>query len=158
MGMDVVGMLLTAGFKLGGSRRMAEKYPDQIKVGPDTDWDFYGENCSHTRAALKALGFSAIEAPNRDYWDDLLVDIFKHDTYPIEVLLRNEVDIYSAAFESISAERFMGELWKSSPCRTDGLTKIQFSASVCAAFNRLFIEHGLKPEKSSIAFDDMTPF
>lgn len=138
----VISDLFDAGFKLGGSRRMAEKYPDDVKIGPDTDWDFYAEDTKSNRDFLAANGFERLECPNKNYWDDLLVDIFKHHELPIEVLLRNQVSVYSETFEGISAQFFINKLWKSSPVRDQDVPQAAFKDSVCKTLNKLFRVNG----------------
>jgi hypothetical protein len=136
--MELIKVLKQNGFRLGGSRRMAEKFPDKIQVGPETDWDLYGEDSEENRACLASLGFAVVDAPNRDYWDNLLVDMFQHPDHHVQVLLRSDVECYTAAFESIDAETFINWLWKSSPKRDSRLSRHHFSAIVCDHFNRLF--------------------
>ncbi len=146
--MEMIEILKKRGFRLGGSRRMAEKFPAKIQVTPETDWDLYGEDSGENRAVLVTLGFSLIDAPNRDYWDNLLVDMYQHSNQDVQVLLRSDVEVYAAAFESIDAETFIRRLWKSSPSRDSRLSRQQFSAIVCDHYNRLFAEFGLKKADS----------
>lgn len=44
-------------FHLGGSRRMNAKYPDEIQVTTDTDWDFYTQDSPYVREWLEQQGF-----------------------------------------------------------------------------------------------------
>lgn len=150
--MELIEVLKQRGFRLGGSRRMAEKFPDKIQVGPETDWDFYGEDSKTNSTFLASLGFVLVDAPNRDYWDNLLVDMYKHSDQDVQVLLRSDVECYAAAFESVDADTFINRLWKSSPKRDSQLSKQQFSAIVCEHFNRLFNEFGRKGADSLEAF------
>lgn len=133
--------LSQAGFRLGGSRRMAEKYPDQIIISEETDWDFYGGDTPENRSFLTTNGFRKVEAKQRDYWDSLLLDIYKHTEFPIEVLIRSDVDLYSCAFESITPHDFINKLWKSSPLRDKNECLNEFKGKVCGYFNRLFHQH-----------------
>ncbi len=137
---DLAKKLIEMGCLLGGSRRMAEKYPDKVKVTDETDWDFYIDDDSEHRTNLENLGFVLQECPNRDYWDMLLNDMYKHPLYDIQVLIRNDLALYTRAFESIDADTYVNELWKSSPVRDHRISKLQFAAKVCAYFNNLFIE------------------
>ena len=139
---QVLDALFKLGFKLGGSRRMASKYPTQVKVTDETDWDLYTDDLPHRRDELLSMGFERLDCPNKSYWDDLLVDIFKHPNYAIEVLLRKQVDVYTKTFEGISAEFFISDLWKSAPHNSE-IEKPIFAAKVCHTFNRLFRAHGL---------------
>ena len=123
---------------------MAEKFPDQIQVETETDWDMYGKDSEANRAFLVSLGFALVDAPNRDYWDNLLMDMYQHPGHDVQVLLRSDVECYAEAFESIDAETFINRLWKSSPKRDSRLSKQLFSAIVCAHFNCLFDEYRVK--------------
>ena len=81
---------------------------------------------------------------HRDYWYNLLVDMYQHPDQDVQVLLRSNVECYTAAFESIDAETFINRLWKSSPKRDRRLSRRHFSAIVCDHFNRLFNKSGVK--------------
>jgi len=117
---------------------MAEKYPDRIKVGVDTDWDFYCENTVNNHLIMRALGFEKIDAKNRSYFDNLLIDIYNHQRFDIQILTRCNIECYSRAFESIDADTFIGRLWKSSPTRDQSIPKEIFSSMVRDHFNVLF--------------------
>ena len=136
--MTLVDQLKQAGFRLGGSRRMAEKYPDRVIVSDLADWDFYCDDTQANRDFLTANGFHLVQADNRDYWDDLLVDMYKHASQPVEVLVRKDVELYSRSFESIPCDDFVHGLWKSSPHVSQPLHMPTFRAGVCDYFNRLF--------------------
>lgn len=139
--MKLIEQLKSEGFRLGGSRRMAEKFPDQVKVGDGTDWDFYCADTPDNRAFLGANGFRLVEADDRTYWDDLLIDMYRHESLPVEVLVRSDVGLYSRAFESVSAGDFVRKLWKSSPLIDWRKTSPGgFKENVCAYFNTLFAE------------------
>lgn len=145
--------LKAQGFKLGGSRRMAEKFPDKFPNPLKADWDFYGQDTADNRAFLTKHGFVVVPAENRTYWDDLLVDIFKSDMHPdIEVLLRSDADGYSRAFESIPVDEYINRLWKSAP-HINTQHKLPFRASVCAYFNALFNIFGCVKANSVMTFD-----
>ena len=145
-------LLLDNEFYLGGSRKMAQKYPQQITVTEETDWDFYCANTIERRIFLGQLGFEKVEAENRNYWDDLLDDIFKHPSLPFEVLIRKDVEIYRSSFDALSAEVFIDRLWKSSPkahpeIKTNHIAKGIFRQEVCNYFNCIFKLHGwVNPE------------
>ena len=85
-----------------------------------------------------------MDAPNRDYWDNLLVDMYQNPDHDMQVLLRNDVECYATAFESIDAETVINRLWKSSPKRDSRLSRQQFSGIVCDRFNRLFNQFGMQ--------------
>ncbi len=123
---------------------MAAKYPEKIKITEETDWDFYCDDTMEKRILLGQLGFVKKDCPNRNYWDDLLIDIFDHPTLPFEVLIRKDVAIYKSAFDSLSAEVFVDRLWKSSPQANPNLCKAAFRQQVCNYFNGIFALHGWK--------------
>lgn len=135
--MSDIRKLLDAGFKLGGSRRMAEKYPHLIVVNDETDYDFYAQNSSQNIAYLMDNGFEQIDCQNRNYWDDLLVSIWKKPDGKIEVLLRSDAILYAAAFENIPADTYYKYLWKSSPLLV-GLEKGFLRGFIQTYFNLLF--------------------
>lgn len=158
--MNILESIKSNGFKLGGSRRMAEKYPDHLTLAPDTDWDFYAQDTKENRKWLSANGFEAVTANDRTYWDNLLCDIFMNSQQPnIEILLRSDVDGYSRAFESIPADEYVNRLWKSAP-HIKTVHKSAFRASVCAYFNVLFLIYGAKRQEGNNSFDptDLIPF
>lgn len=128
--------LMMSNFHLGGSRRMASKYPDIIQIAGQTDWDFYCSDTKGNRDYLISLGFELVQCDQRNYWDNLLLDIYKHPILNIEVLIRSDVELYSMAFESISGEVFYNKLWKSSP--VNNRDKAAFRQEVCCYFNELF--------------------
>lgn len=142
---SLIDELTAAGFGLGGSRRMAQKYPSQIAISDETDWDLYGSDTPENRQLLIDKGFYLVDAADRTYWDDLLADMYKHQEFPIEVLIRKSASIYKSSFESLSAEVFMERLWKSSPMRDVNICKAQFSIQVRDYFNGIFRLHGYQP-------------
>lgn len=120
---------------------MAEKYPSRFKLTDSTDYDFYCPDTKENKDFLTNEGFVIVAAINKNYWDSLLIDIYKHKDYAIEVLIRRDCELYSRAFESISADVFYYRLWKSCPeISIDDLNA--FRASVCAYFCSLFFEFG----------------
>jgi hypothetical protein len=134
---EVVQQLIGNAFRLGGSRRMAEKYPEKVVIHDGTDYDFYGSDTAENRCLLESVGFNWVKATNKNYWDDLLIDIYKHGIYPIEVLIRKDVELYSKVFECISADDYAFRLWKSNPaCPVNDMEA--FRASVCEWFNYAF--------------------
>lgn len=138
---DLIERIKAKGFQLGGSRRMAEKYPERFNLAESTDYDFYCPDTKENRDFLANEGFVVVAAINKNYWDTLLVDIYKHRQYPIEVLIRSNCVIYTQAFDSISADVFYYRLWKSCPeVAMDDLNA--FRASVCAYFCSLFFDYG----------------
>lgn len=146
---NLIEKLKANGFYLGGSRRMAEKYPAQIIINDETDYDFCCNDTPENRKFLDDNGFIKKECENRDYWDDLLVDMYDHAEFPIEVLIRESVTIYKSAFEALSAEVFMERLWKSSPLANPDIPRQFFRINVCDYFNGMFRLHGYQGNKPS---------
>jgi hypothetical protein len=136
---DAAKELLEAGFSLGGSRRMAQKFPQQVVISEDTDYDLYCPNEPKYTALLRNKGFYEIDAQYRNYWDNMLVGIWKSDAHPeCEVLVRKDVQKYSEAFELISADMYVKYLWKSAPCRDSDVAEPIFKEQVKRFFNSLF--------------------
>jgi hypothetical protein len=141
---ELVEALRGRNFYLGGSRRMAEKYPDKIAplMKPNADWDFCCIDSKENRDAIERLGFICQHRNGSSYWDDLLVDIYKHPEMPVDVLIRHDVKIYADAFESLSPEVFIDRIWKSSPTRNPKEPTSYFRERVSTYFNALFRLHG----------------
>lgn len=136
---ELVKLLIDSGnFHLGGSRRMNQKYPDKIKINSDTDYDLYCADTESNRNLINLYGFIKVDLVNRNYCDNLLVDMFKHPNYDIDVLIRSDVNLYKRVFESIEPDTFIYKLWKSSPKRDHDIPKSLFSAMVCSYFNCAF--------------------
>ncbi len=134
---ELISKITDNDFHLGGSRRMAQLYPDLVKVGDSTDWDFYCADTTINRKLLVSWGFRRVDLKNRNYCDDLLVDIYKHDELNVEALVRFDIDVYKRAFESITGEQFVKFIWKSSPHVTV-YDKPKFRNNVCMFLNSLF--------------------
>ncbi len=132
---ELVEVAKLNGFRLGGSRRMAEKFPAHISVHETTDWDIYCDNSQQSINFLNEQGFIKVEAADRSYWDDLLLDIYKHPQLKIEALIRSDKNLYSTAFESISVGEYIDKLWKSAPY---GCAFVQ--EQICQYFNNLFVK------------------
>lgn len=98
---------------LGGSRRMKQKYPNDIFVTEKTDWDFYMKDSKTNRKHLLAKGFRNKCVPQH-YKDKLCNDVFSHGALNVQVVLRKDVNIYRDIFESLSSDIYITRLWKSS--------------------------------------------
>lgn len=132
--------LISLGFRLGGSRRMAQKYPESVLIKPETDYDLYCPNEPEFIEKMKANGFSEINCKHHNYWDDMLIGIWKSEANPeIEILVRHDVEKYRQAFEIISADMYVGFLWKSSPLRDNNIADPVFCNGVKCFFNSLFL-------------------
>src|SRR6266436_3305295 len=77
---------------------MSQKYPSQVVINDETDWNFHCDNAIEKGVLLAGLGFTELECENRNYWDDLLVDIYKHPKLPFEALVRKDVDVYAQKY------------------------------------------------------------
>lgn len=142
---QIIDELLSFGFRLGGSRRMAEKYPEKIAVKETTDWDIYCPNGDRYIEKLKQLGFGEVPVYTRTYFDDLLVGIWKNSNIEnVEVLVRRDAEKYTLAFEQISADMYYNFLWKSSPARDQNEIDPVFKNRVRNFFNALFALVGSK--------------
>lgn len=145
---DLIKMMLMPemGFYLGGSRRMAELYPDKIKVHDNTDYDFYcgGINAENKIKFLTSNGFERVKAEDKTYWDSLLVDIYINRKYRIDCLIRSNVDTYKKAFDSIDPDDYALRLWKSNP-EHPVKNMAAFRAGVMAWFNCLFSQYSTSP-------------
>lgn len=131
------------GFYLGGSRRMNQLYPDVVRITDNTDYDFY---CAGTPAqydALSSMGFEIVNAKDRSYWDNLLVDIWINKRYGIECLIRSDVGLYKRVFDSININDYALRLWKSNPDHPVG-DMCAFRAGCLAWFNYMF--HAANPD------------
>lgn len=135
------------GFYLGGSRRMNQLYPDKVKIHDNTDYDFYCAGTTGQYESLKMMGFELIDAKDRSYWDNLLVDMYIHKKYGIECLIRSNVDLYKKAFDGINVNDYALRLWKSNPEYPVGDLPA-FRSGCLAWFNYLFNSHN----------NDMLPF
>lgn len=134
---------------LGGSRRMAERYDDEvgtdkyyraeagfvIEVGDDTDYDFYATYTPEVEEYLLSKGFEFSEA-NNYYLDTECVSIMKKGN--TQIVLRRDAEFYKTVFENIDLEVYYHYLWKSSPTQPN-------RALIGPFFNMLFkIAHATK--------------
>lgn len=135
----LVKSLLLTGFRLGGSRRMNQINPEVVPIKDDTDWDLYAQDTQRNHLILRSYGFQLQPAPRRNYWDNLLSEMYKHPDYNIEVLLRTDMEHYTYCFDSIDPQYFRDHLWKSAPGRSSLLSETEnFRAKVQRYFNQIF--------------------
>lgn len=122
---------------LGGSRRMAERFPTHVLVKGTTDYDYYA---TYTEALEKAIlsnpDFEVTDDPSRGGYpcDTEVVKIVHHLDLSLQIVLRKDAEFYRAVFESITAKFYTEHLWKSSPHypNTDAIMPI-FDALFAAA-------------------------
>lgn len=120
-------------FYLGGSRRMAEKYPDLIFPKWDADYEYNVQHSDEATRLLSLIGEK--QKGSMKYNDDQAVDFYILDG-GVSVVTRKNLDVYIKAFEMVDPQDYISFLWKSSP----GLTQ-PFSRDLTRQhFNKLFIK------------------
>lgn len=110
-------------FYLSGSRKMAEKYPLDIKINEKTDWDFSAQDSEAIRQWLSDNGFEKKDFKGKNYKCDQSIDLYEMDG--IDVVLRKNIQTYVAAFDSISCYDYLTKCWKSSPYFNGDQNKIR---------------------------------
>jgi hypothetical protein len=130
-------------FYLGGSRYMQMKFPEVFQLSPGTDWDFYCTDSREVRNFLYDIGFRDKYAPNPDplvcasapYLDDECLAIYEYSDQleEVQVTLRKNATFYRDVMNSVSAEYYYNELWKSSPKMTK-----ESRLKIGMRFNQLF--------------------
>jgi hypothetical protein len=109
---ELVGLFKTKyDFYLGGSRRMAKKFYEEVHVNSATDYDLYATSSQDAEDILAMAGFTRSLIDDL-YLDDQAVSIWKKGD--VQVVLRKNAEFYEKVFESISAEYYVNHLWKSS--------------------------------------------
>ena len=109
-------------FYLGGSRRMAQKYPDKIIINESTDYDYNTQHNDSVVAYLISEGFLP-QYGNPEYKDDQAVCFFTNGS--VSVITRENIEVYEAAFEMVSAQDYLDYHWKSSHCLKAPFNKIR---------------------------------
>lgn len=100
-------------FVMGGSRYMAEKFPEDIKVSDNTDYDF---NCANKPEYLNWMtdnGFKQHEYA-KGYCDVNCHSVWIHSLYDIQVIVRNDIDAYGMVFKNMTPSFYKRFVWKSS--------------------------------------------
>lgn len=112
--------LMDMGFTLGGSRRMAQKYPQRVIPKADADWDLYVSWSLDALRTLKMLGFYE-KSVDRNYRDNSAAEIWEHKSLRVQVVLRINTDRYREMFESLTVGEYL-RIWKSNPdCPVENL-------------------------------------
>jgi hypothetical protein len=116
-------------FSLGGSRYMATKYPDIIKINENTDWDFYCD--VNDTAAVQWIADNGIYMVSSTAYpfDDLAEKIVVGNDF--QIIVRKDAVKYKRVLDLIDPEFYRDYLWKSGPNKP-GRGQIQ------AIFNQLF--------------------
>lgn len=142
---EIISMLKKSkiDFYLGGSRYMQMKFPEVFQLSPGTDWDFYCTDCRGVRNFLHDIGFVDKYAPSLDpsacavapYLDDECLAIYEYSNQleDVQVTLRKNATFYRNVVNSVSAEYYYNELWKSSPKMTK-----ESRLKIGMRFNQLF--------------------
>ncbi|MGL5914826.1 MAG: hypothetical protein ACRCZG_01065, partial [Culicoidibacterales bacterium] len=60
------------------------------------------------------ISVASIATSNTSYLDDEVTDIYIHDDYNMQVILRKDAEFYRTVFEAIPIEYYLKCLWKSS--------------------------------------------
>jgi hypothetical protein len=97
---------------LGGSRRMAQKYKNDVIISDETDYDY---NISFTQDAVNYLlnnGFTELDG-DPAYKDNQAISFYQLCNY--SVITRKDIYLYARAFESIPLYDYLTQHWKSSP-------------------------------------------
>lgn len=108
----IIKVLDEKGFYLGGSRRMAQKYPDRVIIRSSTDYDYNGQDGDDAEKLLKALGFKPMHGAG-NYNDDQAFSFWKNGK--VTVILRENLNLYKKAFELVDIDAYLHRFWKSSP-------------------------------------------
>lgn len=127
--------LLGLGLLLGGSRRMAQKYPASVIINEETtDWDFYtsAKNTDHYFDLIKE-GWEI--RWSHSYADSVHLATLTHKKYPnIQIGLKTDDEIFQTAFESITEEEYLNIVWKSSPRLRNSDGTSRWSRDACKQF------------------------
>lgn len=99
-------------FYLGGSRRMNQKFPDQIAITSNTDYDYYATYTEEIEQTLLSRGW-IYTSSSTGYFDDQAVKILWKDSH--QVVLRKDAKFYNQVFESIPVKFYYDYLWKKNP-------------------------------------------
>lgn len=135
MSSDLAGKLIDRGFYLGGSRRMAEKYPEFVFVTEKTDYDFNVQHSDDVQDYLDELGFVKDERDDFGYKDNQAMEFWSKGN--VTVITRKDVDIYKKAFESVTCDEYIRQHWKSSDYLDDKFDKLK----TMDFFNKKFKEY-----------------
>ena len=96
---------------LGGSRRMAQKYPDRVFVTDKTDWDYNAQHCKEVIDFLQKVGEPIDGEPS--YNDDQAMYFYRLPNN-VTVVTRKDLNLYIRAFESVDVDLYCKHYWKSS--------------------------------------------
>jgi hypothetical protein len=146
---EIIKTLRERGFLLGGSRDMALRFPEAVKVGPLTDWDFNGQYTEKAVDILVQLGFFVgfFSKSACGYRDNQVEEIFRHEHHPIQVVLRKDIFLYQTVWKGLDAQTYVEKIWKSAPSRGGKKADKAFYQEVTDYFNAKFKEHEPKEIK-----------
>lgn len=119
---------------LGGSRRMAERFPTEVLLKSSTDYDYYATHSNALeQAILSNKDFEVTDDPARGGYpcDTEVVKIVRHLDLNLQIVLRKDAEFYRTVFESITSKFYLDHLWKSSPRYPD-------SNAIMPIFDALF--------------------
>lgn len=137
---ELVDEMLFRRFGLSGSRAWAQA-SDLIQITDSTDWDFVALDTPMNIFFLTSNGF-ILKNINPQYCDTNSKYIYYHPEFPVECVIKKDLDLYYKVFHFISPEFYRDFIWKSSPTlkvsgRNEIRTIINQLNSVAAGLNGL---------------------
>lgn len=110
---ELVDSMLVSHFRLAGSRAWAMS-SDLVQISEDTDWDFVSQDNITAILFLEDKGFIKKNIPSQ-YCDTNSKYIYFHPEFPVECVIKKDLDLYYKVFHFISPQFYCNFLWKSSP-------------------------------------------
>ena len=94
----------------------------KIRLKPETDWDFATADNQDVRTFLSSNGFFVKktygDAQRANPYAAMDINsklIFKHKDYPIDCVIKHDMDVHHRIFDTITPEFYVKHLWKSGP-------------------------------------------
>lgn len=139
---DTLDRLLYSRFEfyLCGSRAMNKRDPMLIRIGANTDYDFYATYNDDICEYLEDIGFMYIHNNDDNYLDDEAVCLMRWTKSNIDIVLRKDAKFYREVFESISPEMYQKYLWKQNPDVDRSKIKSIFNAMFTIARNKKLVQ------------------
>lgn len=126
-------------FYLGGSRRMAQLHPTEVRIIREdhTDYDLYVTYDPQVENWLlsKPNDFLITHSAAGGYpLDNEAVKILVHEDCACQIVMRKDAEFYRKVFEAIPVKFYKSHLWKSSPEHVVDVS----TESIMATFDALF--------------------
>ena len=121
---------------------MADLHPDEIKIGPNTDYDLYTKYSKWGAFDLYRLGFMPY---GEDYsygegygeCDNDVHSIWSKNN--VQIVFRYNIEMYKQVFDNLPVEFYKKYIWKSSgQCVTDTKQKIALFNALLKEMPRFF--------------------